>query len=444
MWRLPLGAVLLAFGLPAQDPWSDRLIATVPVDLALASAPITAPDGTSQVDHTRCVFGRDGRFVVYCAYRGARGVAMVGERIVGEFDYLHDPVVDVLREHHAFRAGNRIKPDKERWHAIIDGELGKSYDWIGVVALGRGGVPAYWEQPGAKVQDDGAYSRSAQQFHVGGRTGTKYDDGLSLVMPAWSADGTKVATAAGRVNAWSLLVADAKGEKLDKKLFEFAEDVAISADGKRVAAMVTEGGPPLDPGEPPLPGMDAGKHLLIVDGERVGGSLDGFAPPVFAPNGKRYAFAFLRGDKMGVALDNEKEPKAEHVFAGRPVWSPSGDALCLVTGAGKLEPSARFDARDDYAMAGMTFALRKRRVPGDKVETIVDGCAGLAHVTFGPLPQQLAYAKKADGQWRLVVGDTVSEPFDEVDKPQFRGDGKMVAFGARKGRELWWKVMAVP
>ena len=88
--------------------------------------------------------------------------------------------------------------------------------------------------------------------------------------------------------------------------------------------------------------------------------------------------------------------------------------------------------------------LAERLGGSDKVETIVDGCAGLAHVTFGPLPQQLAYAKRADGQWRLVVGGTESEPFDEVDKPQFRDDGKMVAFGARKGRELWWKVMVLP
>jgi hypothetical protein len=368
---------------------------------------------------------------------------MVGERIVGEFDYLHDPVVDVLREHHAFRAGNRIRPNQERWHAIVDGETGPAYDWIGVVSLGRGGVPAFWEQPGAKVQSDGAYSRSPQQFHVGARTGKKHDDGLSLLLAAWSADGTRVVTAAEHGGTWSLLIADAKAERLDKKSFAFVQDVAIAPDGKRVAATVVEGGPPLDPGEPPLPGEDAGKHLLIVDGDRLADGLDGFAPPVFTGNGKRCAYVFLRGEKMGVALDSDKQPRAEHDFAGQPVWSPAGAAVCFVTAAGSVEPSARFEARDVYAMAGSTFALRQRRVPGDKVETIVDRCAGLAHVTFGPLPQQLAYAKKADGQWRLVVGDTVSDPFDEVDKPQFRDDGKMVAFGARKGRELWWKVMAL-
>ena len=444
MWRPSLGAALLALGIPAQDPWVDRQLATVPAELALESKPITAPDGTTQVDHTRCVFGRDGRFVVYCAFRGARGVAMVGDRIVGEFDYLHDPVVDVLREHHAFRAGNRIKPDKERWFAIVDGESGKAYDWIGDVALGRGGVPAFWEQPGAKVENDGAYSRSELQFHVGARVGKKHDDGLSLMLPAWSADGTKVATAAGRGSAWSLLIADAKAERLDKKSFTFVEDVAISPDGKRVAATVVEGGPPMEPGEPPLPGMDAGKHMLIVDGERVAEKLDGFAPPVFAVGGKRYAFVFLRGEKMGVAVDTDKQPQANDDFAGQPVWSPAGDAVCFVTGAGKIEPSLRFAPREDYAMAGMTFALRRRRVPGDKIESVVEGCAGLAHVTFGPLAQQLAYAKQADGQWRLVVGEVESGPFDEVDAPQFRADGKAVGFGARKGRELWWKVMLLP
>ena len=37
----------------------------------------------------------------------------------------------------------------------------------------------------------------------------------------------------------------------------------------------------------------------------------------------------------------------------------------------------------------------------------------------------------------LVVGEAMSDPFDEVDTPQLRAEGKMVGFGARKGRELW-------
>src|SRR5687767_13568797 len=210
MWGGPVVSVLSAIGLSAQDPWVDRRLAAVPADLAFESAPVTTPDGGREVDRTRCVFGRDGRFVVYRAFRGARAAAVVGDRILGEFDYLHDPVLDAAGEHHAFRAGNRIRPAQERWHAIVDGEIGKAYDWIGVVALGRGGVPAFWEQPGAKVERDGTYSRSAVQFHVGSRTGRKYDDGASLTLPVWSLDGSKVVTAAGRGNAWQLLVADGK------------------------------------------------------------------------------------------------------------------------------------------------------------------------------------------------------------------------------------------
>ena len=439
-----LGPVLCCATLIAQDTWVERRLATVPAPLALESAPIPTPDGGTQVDRTVCVFGRDGRFVVYRAFRGARAAAIAGERILGEFDYLHDPVVDAAGEHHAFRAGNRIRPDQERWHAIVDGELGKAYDWIGEVALGRGGVPAFWEQPGAKVEADGTYSRGAVQFHVGARTGRKFEDGASLVLPAWSLDGSKVVTAAGRGNTWQLLVADGKAERLDKPSFSFVQDFALSADGKRIGAAVVEGGPPLELGEPPIPGMEPGKHFLLVDGERVGKDVDAGAAPVFAAAGRRFAFRFLRAERMGVAVDTDKQPRAEHDFVGQPVLTANGDTVCFVSGAGKIDPLVRFERRDVYALDGMTFRLHRRRLPGDKVETVVDGCAGLAHVTFGPLPQQLAYAKKTDGKWQLVVGATTSAAFDEVGKPQFRADGKAVAFGARLGRELWWKVLPVP
>ena len=47
------------------------------------------------------------------------------------------------------------------------------------------------------------------------------------------------------------------------------------------------------------------------------------------------------------------------------------------------------------------------------------------------------------GQWHLVVGKTRSPPFDAVAPPVFSPDGKQVFFGARRGRELLWKVLTV-
>jgi hypothetical protein len=42
-----------------------------------------------------------------------------------------------------------------------------------------------------------------------------------------------------------------------------------------------------------------------------------------------------------------------------------------------------------------------------------------------------------------VCGDKRSETFDEIGEPHFAADGLRIAFGARKGRELWWKVLAL-
>lgn len=47
-------------------------------------------------------------------------------------------------------------------------------------------------------------------------------------------------------------------------------------------------------------------------------------------------------------------------------------------------------------------------------------------------------------QWGWSDVNQKSGAFDQVlTQPVFNADGTKVAFGARKGRELWWKVMDV-
>jgi hypothetical protein len=41
------------------------------------------------------------------------------------------------------------------------------------------------------------------------------------------------------------------------------------------------------------------------------------------------------------------------------------------------------------------------------------------------------------GEWR-------SEEYDAIDRVTFSADGTRLAFGAVKGREVWWKVVAPP
>ena len=56
---------------------------------------------------------------------------------------------------------------------------------------------------------------------------------------------------------------------------------------------------------------------------------------------------------------------------------------------------------------------------------------------------KIAYAAKSNGKWFVVAGDAKSDEFDFAWDPSFSPDGKKVAFGARKGAELWWKVLDV-
>ena len=65
----------------------------------------------------------------------------------------------------------------------------------------------------------------------------------------------------------------------------------------------------------------------------------------------------------------------------------------------------------------------------------------VAHLTWSQDSKQLAFAGETAEGWRIVCGDKRSEPFDEVGPPHFSADGAKIAFGARKGRELWWKVL---
>lgn len=55
----------------------------------------------------------------------------------------------------------------------------------------------------------------------------------------------------------------------------------------------------------------------------------------------------------------------------------------------------------------------------------------------------IAYKGGVSTRQYIVVGDQKGPDFDDVGPPIFSPDGKRVAYGARKGRQLWWKVTEV-
>lgn len=65
---------------------------------------------------------------------------------------------------------------------------------------------------------------------------------------------------------------------------------------------------------------------------------------------------------------------------------------------------------------------------------------------LSPDGKNLAYVVHMGGELnvsKVIAGTAESEEFDSVQLHTFTPDGKKVVFGARKGQELWWKVMEV-
>jgi hypothetical protein len=56
----------------------------------------------------------------------------------------------------------------------------------------------------------------------------------------------------------------------------------------------------------------------------------------------------------------------------------------------------------------------------------------------------VAYPAEANGTWRWVVNGKKGDAFDAVSGPVFSPDGKKLAYGARVGRKVFWKVMLLP
>lgn len=436
--RMLLLTVLSAGSVLAQDPLTERQLATIPADLSLESSPITAPDGSKEINRAQFAFGAGGRFVAYIAYRGAKGVAVAGDKILGEYHYLHAPVMDAAGEHFAFRAGNRIKPDKEQWWAIVDGEPGKPFAWIGEVGIGLGGVAAFWEQPGAKVEADGAYNESPMVFHFGAKVTKKFDSAASLVAPSFSADGKLVATCGVKGGQHLPFVFDQKKE-LSGKGYAAVEDVVCSPNGKRIAAVVVVDGAPLPPGEPAPPGMERGKWRIAVDGKLHGDAGDDVGAPEFSPDSKRLAFKVVRGAKMGIGTD-EGKAACDHDFVGMPVFDPSGENLLFVGRTGGTDRAGLMRWEDPTASGGKCALCKLGR--RGKSEVLIGDAEHIRHPTFGPGARTACAVRRGD-KWHIVAGPTESVAYDEVGPPVFAASGECVAFGARIGRELWWKVLPV-
>lgn len=431
-----LMAVLLLVAIEGEVPLESKLLATIPDELSLTSAPVPQPDGSSKPDVVHPVFSADGARVAYVAWKGAKSFPVIDSTVSSAgYDYAGAPVFSANGASVGFRVGNRLTKSTERWWVHSDSGLSKPTDWMGeIAALPQGGF-TYWTQPGAKIGDDGAYRRSDMRLMIGNHTGGKFEDAETAIPPRVSADGSIVATVAMKAGRWFPLKVGKKEQLLGKGV-GLAQGVAISRDGKRVAyeALASNGS-----ADPTNAGAAELSFTVYVDDVPIRSGFDAAGCAVFSPDGKVVGYKVRSGEKLGVATTSDPQPKAWYAFVCSPVWSGDGRRMAYVAAEGatvEREWATQWFG-EDSARGGSWFVV----VPGVEPASKHQHVRGLSLSHDGA---HVAYAARDDDRWSIVVdGDAGDETYDFAGPPVFSRDGATVAFGVRKERELWWIVREV-
>jgi len=351
-------------------------------------------------------FSPDGKRAAVPVYQGERKAMVEGDWISEAWDEVGDAAYSADGRHFAFRA-----TDGTQQFLVVDRKKARIFEWVGA--------------------------------------------------PRFARDGT-LWTVAGLAN-WQMIVAN-------DETVEACDDVQhaeLAPDGQRFVSVCKR----------------KGKVTVIVGRERYG-PYDEAGHPVFGPDGKTVAWVARIGKERFAVVDGRRGPAADEVLwvgpgalavrigtqslvlrdgkpgeafdrLGGPVWSTDGRVLAypaeqggswvVVVGDRKGEAFGQIwnlqVSADGEAVAyagdqgGQWFAvLGGRRGEG------YDFLGGLV---LAPDGRSVAYTARREKEWFVVAGGARSGPLD-TDRPLdlvYSPDSRRVAFGARIGLELWWKVL---
>ncbi|MBI2901420.1 MAG: PD40 domain-containing protein [Planctomycetes bacterium] len=351
---------------------------------------------------------------------------------------LPEGVDDVYSVHPVFSPDGRsvcygIEQSK-RWYVVFEGKKSEPFDDVSDLQYALGGKAiAYRASKGGRAFAACGDSRS-KDFATIERL-VLHPNGKTFAFQAYEKEGDR--------RKGFVVVEDKKGES-----FDFVSGLRFSPDGAAVAYLgIKDYGPNY-------------KLYYVVTGDKKYGDYKEAYPPVFSPDGKRVAYAALDGwGSWRIFVDGESNAGAG-LFQNAigPTFSADGKVMAYAglegdgwhvhVGEKKGEAYAGVDwpvlNRDGSLVAyGITTrSYNQHMVVGERKGREFKSVWG---PTFDPGGTKVAYVagKEARGGSYVVLGDRLEGPFDNVGELVFRADGKKLAFGARKGRELWWKVMDV-
>lgn len=226
--------------------------------------------------------------------------------------------------------------------------------------------------------------------------------------PVFSGDGRRIACVVQQNSRSSLFV---DGSIVTQDQYSIAHPT-FSPGGRRLAYRIEVTG---------AEGVLGG--AMVVDGRQSELFTRNVGWPNFSPDGQRVAYRAEKGDRQFVVLDGVQGPEFGTVCP-RIYFSPDSKRVASIASDGRGPGSAGWKCAVDGTQ-------------GEVYEEIQD-------FIFSPDSKHLAYVALDRGKYRIVMDGHKGGAFDRAWMPVFQADSRKVAFGARRGRDLWWKVIDVP
>ncbi|MEO0652263.1 MAG: hypothetical protein AAFZ65_16435 [Planctomycetota bacterium] len=438
-WSLLAATFLLGTAQTQTIETEPRLLATLPDGVTLDFPPVRM--GSQTYERGRVIrWSPKGDRVAYIGLLDGEEHPFIGDETLGAYDFIEGPYFAERTAECLFRVGNQVGKQKERWWLLLDGDEVFEEDWIGSPSISEDGeLIALWSQPGARVEDSGAYNRGPQILNLLCKKGRSYRaqesrrwaDATSLQKPAL-ADGQCLAVGkpdeASPYTVMGLKAGKKKQLTLDE-LPGMAERLVVDASGDHWGATVS-----ISKYEQ---GQFSSERRVVIDGNPIDSEAEEAFGPFFSERDDRIAICTRLGNTYGVELVGETVDPA-YEYAHSPTFGADNRLAFIAAEDARVDPTFGIGRPDLALQGGQRFVVLRDRQGLDHPEDL--RWDEIRALRFSPDGTRLAYAARRGNDWHVVVDGQASDAYDDVGEPRFTEDSQAVAFGARTDREFWWRV----
>lgn len=189
-----------------------------------------------------------------------------------------------------------------------------------------------------------------------------------------------------------------------------------------------------------------GQQYQVIVGGTAGPAFDLVSTVVFSPDSNRYAYIGINKnpyvDKQAVILDGKTGPAFQKVDL--PVFSPDSkhfaykaftdDKWMMILD--DTTPQSPYDIVGEPVFSDNSEAFAYRAMTGKKWRIVHDGKAHASHDAvstpyFSPGGKRLAYHAADNNKIKMILDNQVNGPYLDVTRPYFSPDDKHAAYLAK-------------